>query len=107
MLGYETSGFHKDFFQDTLVEDVYLALPYYFDSSIGKDRSNMFMKLNKSLYLLIQSSLYWYNHLKGSFEARGFKPSPMHPCMFYGRGMLKLINVDDVLLFSTDQNNIY
>ena len=41
----------------TLLEDVYLALPYYFDSETGEDRYKMVMKLNKSLYVLVQAPL--------------------------------------------------
>ena len=64
----------------------------------------MFMK--KSLFLMVQSPLYCYNNLKGDFDARVFKPSPLDPCMFYGRGMFELIYVDYVLFFGTDQDNI-
>ena len=92
---------------DTLVEDVYLTLPYYFDSDTGEDRSNMVMKLNNSIYGLVQAPLYWYNNLKGYFEAIGFKARPLDPCMLYVRGMIALIYVDDALLFLPDQDNIY
>ena len=46
------------FVQATLVEDFYLALPYYFDSDTGEDRANVVMKLNKSIYKLVQAPLY-------------------------------------------------
>ena len=57
------------FFKATLVEDVYLTLSSYFCSDTSKDRVKMVMELNKNLYVLVQSFLYWYNHLKGDFEA--------------------------------------
>ena len=60
------------FVQANLVEYVYLAIPYYFDSESGKYRAKMFMKLNKSLYELVQPPLYWYNNVKGTFETRSF-----------------------------------
>ena len=94
------------FFWDTLVEDVYLALPYYFDSNNGEDRSNMVMNINKDFYALVQAPLYQYNHLKGDFEERGFKPSPLDHCMLYGRGIIALIYVDDVIFFGPYQDNI-
>ena len=53
------------------------------------------MKINKSLYGLVQAPLYWYNHLKGAFESRGFKPIPMDPYMLYVRFTIALIYVDD------------
>ena len=68
------------FVQATLVEDVYTPpIPYYFYSDTGKDRANMVIKLNKSLYRMVQYPLYCYNHMKGDFEARCFKPSHLYP----------------------------
>ena len=64
------------------------------------------MKLNKSIYGLLKSPLYWYNHLKGGFETRGFKLSPMDPWILYVRGIIVLIYVDDELFSGTDQDNI-
>ena len=98
--------FSNVFVWDTLVKDFYLALSYYFDSDTGEDRANMAMKINKSLYGLVQASVYWYNHLRVAFEAISFKPSSLDPCMFFGRGIIALIYVDDVLLFVPDQDNI-
>ena len=66
----------------------------------------MITNLNKSLCGLVQGPLYWHNNLKGAFEARGFKPSPMDPYMFYVRGFIELIYVDDVLLFGPEQDKI-
>ena len=66
----------------------------------------MVMKINKNLYGLVKSPLFCYNNMKGGFEELGFKPSNMDPCMFYIRGMISLIYVDDVLLFGPDQDNI-
>ena len=99
-------NFSNEFFQDTLVEDVYILLPYNFDSETGEDRSNMVTKLNKSLYGLVQDSLYYQNNLKVDFEEIGYKPIPLYPWMFYGRGMISLIYVDDVIFFGTDQYKI-
>ena len=59
--------FSNDFVQGTLVDDVYLTLPFYFDSDTGEDRDKMVMKLNKSLYLLVQYPLYCYNITKGDY----------------------------------------
>ena len=66
----------------------------------------MSMKLNKSLYGLVQPPLYWYNNLKGAVEERGFKPRPLGPCIFYGRGVISLIYFDDVIFFGPDQDKI-
>ena len=63
------------------------------------------MKLNKILYGLVQSSLYWYNHLKRNFEARGVKTIPLDPLTFYERGMMAQIYVDGLVFFGPDQDN--
>ena len=67
----------------------------------------MVMNLNKSHYRLVQASLYLYNNLKVYCEARGFNPSPMDRCMLYGRGMITIIYVYEVLFFGPDKDNIY
>ena len=56
---------------------------------------------------MVQSPLYLYNHLKGDFERRFFKPILMDTCIFYRRGMIALIYVDFLLLFGTNQDKIY
>ena len=106
--GWDTrqANFSNAFVQATLVEYIYLALPSYYESDTGKDRANMSMKLNKSLYGLVQDPLYWYNCLKDALDSRLFKPSPLDPCMFYGRGTIELIYVDDALFFGTNQDKI-
>ena len=98
--------FSNAFVQDNLVEDVYLSLMYYSDSDTGEDRDELAMKLNKSLYIIVQSPLYCYNFLKGFFEGGVLKPSPLDPCMFYGRGIIALMYLYGVLLFGTGQDNI-
>ena len=98
--------FSNVFVQATLVEDVYLILTSYFDSDTGEYRDKLVMKPNKSLYGLVQPPLYWYNIMKGSFEASCFKTIPLNPCMFYGRFMIAIIYVDNALFFGTYQDNI-
>ena len=98
--------FSNDFVQATFVEDFFLALPYYFESNTGEYRSNMVMKINKNLYGLVQSPLFWSSNTKGDIEAICFKPSNMDICMFYIRVKISIIYVDDVLLFGPDQDNI-
>ena len=46
--------FYYAFVRDTFVDYVYLALPYYFESDTGEHRANMGMKLNDSLYGMVQ-----------------------------------------------------
>ena len=49
----------NNFVPATLVGYVYIDLPYYFEPETGEDRADMVIKLNKSLYVLVQPPLYW------------------------------------------------
>ena len=64
------------------------------------------LRLNKSLYGLVQAPMLYYNHLKSGLKACGLEPSEQDPCMFIGRGMVALSYVDDVLWFGPDLDEI-
>ncbi len=100
--------FSNAFVQAELNEDVYVQLPAMFQGPNGETGREVVMKLNRSLYGLVQAPLYWYNHLKASLEdpSIGFKASPLDPCLFYGNGMIVLVYVDDCLFFGPDQDKI-
>ena len=85
-------------------EDIYVAMPKGFDTDA--DGGERVLKLNRSLYGLVQAPLYWGNHLKAALEAEGFKQSVSDPCMFIGNGMVVLTYVDDVLFFGKDGKKI-
>ena len=98
--------FSNAFVQAKLKEYVYITLPADVNGPEGEGNDNIVLKLNRSLYGLVQAPLYWYNHLKESLIKVGFKPSPLDQCLFYGNGMVVLVYVDDCLLFGPDQGNI-
>ncbi len=62
--------FTNVFTQAHLKEQAYVGLPKMFDSPNGPDT---ILKLNKSLYGLIQALLSWYNHLTKGLEDTGNK----------------------------------
>jgi histone deacetylase 1/2 len=98
--------FSNAFVQAELKEDVYVSLPARFAGPRGEGNDVAVMKLNRSLYGLVQAPLYWYNHLKDSLGQIGFKPSGLDACLFYGNGMIVLVYVDDCLFFGPDQDKI-
>jgi hypothetical protein len=98
--------FSNAFVQATLKEEVYIALPDHFETDEGYQRGEVLLKLDKSLYGLVQAPMYWYNHLTKAFEDKGFTKSEHDPCMMFGRGMIVLIYVDDCLFFGPDGNKI-
>ena len=98
--------FSNAFVQAKLNEDVYISLPSMFHGPNGEGNDEIALKLNRSLYGLVQAPLYWYNHLKDSLGKIGFKPSALDSCLFYGHGMVILVYVDDCLFFGPDQAKI-
>ena len=64
------------------------------------------MKINRSLYGLVQIPLYWLSILKKTLEDNGFKKSEYEHILFYGKDMVTLYYVDDVIFFGTNQAKI-
>jgi Reverse transcriptase (RNA-dependent DNA polymerase) len=56
------------------------------------------MKLNKSLYGLVQAPYLWFYHCSNALEKVGLEPSQLDPCLFNGRGIVAVLYVDDILL---------
>jgi hypothetical protein len=95
--------FTNAFAQAPLSENVYVELPRLFEMTDGTDKV---MKLNKSLYGLVQAPLCWYEHLRDGLIAEGFKSSELDPCLYYGHGMAIITYVDDCLFFGADAKKI-
>ena len=90
--------FQNAFAQAPIREEVYINMPPMF----GESSKNTLMKLNKSLYGLVQAPLTWYDRLKKELERLGFEPSERDPCLFYRKDMIALVYVDDVVFFGKD-----
>jgi hypothetical protein len=99
--------FSNAFVQAKLRDDehIYVATPKGFGSE-GEDGTEMVLKLNRSLYGLVQAPLYWGNHLKDALEKEGLKQSVSDPCMYTGHGIVVLTYVDDCLFFGKDASKI-
>jgi len=95
--------FTNAFAQAKLKETVYVELPKMFESP---DRSDEVLKLDKSLYGLVQAPLCWYSHLRKGLIVEGFVPSELDPCLYYGHGMAVLTYVDDCIFFGQDPKKI-
>ena len=81
-------------------------MPQHFESHKGLTWDEAVLKLNKSIYGLVQSPMYCFNHHSTKLENKGFKASDHDPCMFYGHGSIILVYVDDCLFFGPDSNKI-
>jgi hypothetical protein len=109
--------FSNAFVQATLDEDVYIELPqgYMLDNKgklvgsgtmHGHDKDNV-LKLDRSLYGLVQAPMYWGKHLKATLERYGFKSSIYDSCCYTNEdGMVILTYCDDCLFFHQSQSAI-
>jgi hypothetical protein len=85
-------------------EHIYVDVPKGFENNDSNE--HQVLKLNRSLYGLVQASLYWGNHLKKILEDHGLTQSQLDPCMYCGDGVICLTYVDDCLFFGNDQRVI-
>ena len=104
-LGWETRqvDFSNAFVQASLKEEVYMRMPPGFEEASGEQAV---LKLDKSLYGLVQAPKAWFEHLTAKFAKLGLYPSDIDPCLFYGHGMAVLCYVDDCLFFGPDGKRI-
>ena len=80
--------------------DIYMDLPLGCNPSDGSDKNKYVLKLVKNLYGLKDAGKTWFEHLKQGLESLGFTSSSIDPCIFYKKGCVILVYVDDCLIFS-------
>ena len=96
--------FSNAFVQAPLNEEIYVNLPRLFCQAEGADKH--VLKLNRSLYGLVQAPLYWYNYLKERLNTAGLLPSKYDPCLSYGEDVICLTYVDDCIFFAKNYEAI-
>ena len=74
------------------------------EAEYGQSRSCV-LKLNKSVYVLKQASLNWYDKLCDGLIARDFVPSIIDPCFYLKDGMMISTYVDDCIIAGTSMKN--
>ena len=99
--------FSNAFVQANLKEEVYLEVPeMFFDEQGNGRKDDVVLKLQKSIYGLVQAPRSWYYHLLDGLHKLEFKPSVEDPGMYFGRGMILITYVDDTLFFGPDLGEI-
>ena len=96
--------FSNAFVQATLDKDVHVAMPPMF-----QDNTSPFeqcLKLNKSLHGMVDSPRHWWMHVQQGLIDLGFKPSETDPGIYFGRGMILMLHVDDLLATGPDATKI-
>jgi hypothetical protein len=84
---------------------IYVKAPPTFHSDIA---DKVVLRLNQSLYGLVQAPLYWGNHLRDTLvQQHGFTESATSPwCLYFCDGVIILTYVDDCLFFAKEQHQI-
>jgi hypothetical protein len=83
---------------------IYVQTPPTFHSEMA---DKVVLKLNRSLYGLVQAPLYWGNHLRDALvNVHGFRESQISPCLYLRDDMIILTYVDDCLFFAKDAKQI-
>lgn len=72
----------------------------------GGDPKLLCLKLNKSLYGMIDSPRNWWIHVMEGLKKLGFTPSESDPGIYFGRGMILILYVDDLLISGPDPDLI-
>jgi len=67
------------FAQVKLKESVYVEVLKMYKTNDGSD---IILKLNKSLYGLVQTPLCCFTHLREGFIDKAFTPSESNPCLY-------------------------
>jgi histone deacetylase 1/2 len=88
--------YNNAFAQSDLKEDVYVEIP----RGYGKPEGDMVLKLNKTLYGLVQAPKAFYDHMLTGLENCGFQASIHDPCLFIHKDMIACSWVDDVICVS-------
>jgi hypothetical protein len=91
------------FLHSSLPYDVYLKLPF-----TGDRNSNRMVKLNKSIYGLIESSNLFYLFMTEKLEKLGFVNTETDPGLFKHKkkDMILVLYVDDFMLAGRNNNDI-
>ncbi len=100
------ADFDNAFVQAPLEKSVYVNLPPMFSDDSGLDPKTLCLRLNKSLYGMVDSPRIWWLHVKKGIEKAGFRPSENDPGIYFGNGMVLILYVDDLLAFGPDAEAI-
>ncbi len=105
-LSSKSIDFVLAFPQADLEVPVYMELPMGFDAPENESQKHYVLQLNKSLYGLKQAGYNWFAKLSYGLQDRGFVPSNVDPCVFFGEGCIVLTYVDDCINMGNSMDRI-
>ena len=100
------TDFDNAFVQAPLDPNVCIELPAMFQDESGLGAKDVCLKLNKSLYRMVDSPHNWWLHISAGLKNIGFKPSQNDPDIWFGHGMVLILHVDDILLVGPDESKM-
>ena len=87
-------------------EEVYLHMPRGFTQYDKKGNAKV-LKLKRTLYGLKQSPRAFWKYMVEKLDTCGMKQSELDPCLFIGDNVIAVMYVDDILMWSTEEDHIY
>jgi hypothetical protein len=105
-LSSKSIDFVLAFSQADLEIPVFMELPLGVDAPDSQNRKHYVLQLNKSLYGLKHTGFNWFAKLSNGLEDRGFVPSSIDPCVFFGEGCIVLTYVDDCIIVGDSMHQI-
>jgi hypothetical protein len=86
-------------------ENVYIHQPRGFKVDPG-DGHEYVLRLKKALYGLRQAPRHFFNYLAEHLEKHGLRQSHCDPCLFIGKSVIVVVYVDDLLMYSCNDQQI-
>jgi hypothetical protein len=105
-LSSKSINFVPVFPQVDLEIPVLMEFPLGFDAPDNQSQKHYVLQLNKSLCSLKQAGYNWFAKLSNSLENRGFVPSSVDPCVFFGQGCIILTYVNNCIIVGDSMQQI-
>ena len=87
-------------------DDVYIIMPCGF-VQYDKHGNAKVLKLKHTLYGLKQSPRAFWKYMVEKLERCGMKQSELDPCLFISDTVIAVMYVDDMLMWSTSEEDIF
>src|SRR5205807_5218356 len=87
-------------------ETVFMSLPPGMAWVDPRFKRGQFVRLRKALYGLRQAPRLWYEEIHRFLLSIGFTQSTVDSNLYYGKGILLLLYVDDILQINTHKDSV-
>jgi Reverse transcriptase (RNA-dependent DNA polymerase) len=96
------------FLNGKLEEEIYMRIPKGYNSKDAEFNSNsMALKLNKSIYGLVQAAMQWHTRFEEEIIKLGFERNEINPCLLFKQKGAKIcilcIYADDAIVTGNEE----